>query len=191
MKRIKFAGPSKRMAKALEDEGLKIQWPKTGTVKDKEDLAIECAYYTGAADYEKLVTIDLRDSLALGSKAGVDNAISYQLRAAYDNYDLNEELKANIRAVGALSAADLVEDLQEAEKRLERFADVADAVASGRPIPDEKDTKEITLRGCDAKRVADILDFFVVQFDWKNTPTNEEKAFAKMISNELKKKLED
>ena len=61
---MKYAGPTKKMMQALEDEGLNIAWPKTGNVKDEELLAIDATFYTGC-DWEKLVLIDLRNMLRI------------------------------------------------------------------------------------------------------------------------------
>ena len=137
----KFIGPSKRMAEALEAEGLYVKWPSV--IKGEEDLAIEGTFTTGEG-WEKLVTIDLRDKLALGTKAGVDNAISYELTEAYEAFDVDEELKLNLGANGAPDAERLLEDMKEQEKCLKRFSDVADAVASGRPLPVAEDEGMVT-----------------------------------------------
>jgi len=188
MSKIKFAGPTKKMAEALENEGLHVTWPKA--IEDEEDLAIEATYYTGINDYEKCVTIDLRDKVGIGSKAGVDNAIAYELREAYEAYDIDENMRINLGGRGAPGAADLLADLQEAEKCLERFADVADAVASGSPIPKKEDEAEITIRGKDAKRVCDILEK-IAYFHGSGPWNNEEKAFAKMIGDELRNKIKE
>lgn len=195
-KKIKFAGPSKKMAEALENEGLHIAWPKT--IKEENDLAIEATYYTGINDYEKGVVIDLRDTLALGSKAGVDNAIAHELQEAYEDYNIDEEMSLNLqgteserRARGVPEAADLLEDLKEAEKSLKRFAEVADAVAEGREIPAKEDSVEVSISGKDAKRVADLLEEYIANFNWTNTPTKEDKAFARMICDELRNKIKE
>lgn len=156
MKAKKFVGPTKKMADALEAEGLHVDWPLF--IEDEGDLAIEGFYYTGVNDYEKCVTIDLRDKVGIDSKSGVDNAISYELREAYEAYDIDEEMRLNLGANGAPDAAELLDDFQEAEKCLERFADVADAVASGRPIPKKEDEAEITIKGKDAKKIVELLD---------------------------------
>lgn len=194
-KKIKFAGPSKKMAEALENEGLHIAWPKT--IKDENDLAIEATYYTGINDYEKSVVIDLRDKVGLTSKSGVDNAISYELREAYEDYNIDEEMSLNLQgtesermARGVPEATDLLEDLKEAEKCLKRFAEVADAVAEGRKIPTKEDSVEVSVSGKDAKRVADILEKIAY---WKKSgPWNhEEQAFAKMIVDELRNKIKE
>ena len=194
MNKIKFAGPSKKMAEALENEGLHVEWPKT--VKDEGDLAVEGLFHTGC-DWEKIVTIDLRDKVALGSKEGVDNAIAYELREAYENFDIDEEMQLNLQgsaaereARGVPDAARLLEDMQEQEKRLERFADVAEAVAEGREIPAEEDSVEVSISGKDAKRVADLLET-IANFNWTNTPTNGDKAFARMICDELRNKVKE
>ena len=186
-KKIKFAGPSKKMMEALENEGLIITWPKT--VKEESDLAIEGTFYTGC-DWEKLVSIDLRGKVGLQSKTGVDNAIAYQLREAYENFDIDEEVRLNIGGNGAPDAARLVEDIQEQEKRLERFTDVAYAVAEGREIPAEDNTKEVTIMGKDAKRLCAILEP-LTDFKLVCPFNNEEKAFVKMICDELRNKIKE
>lgn len=188
MKAKKFVGPTKKMMDALENEGLHITWPKV--IEDEGDLAIEATYYTGANDYEKIVTIDLRDALSIDTKSGVDNAIAYELREAYEAYDIDDEMISILGGRGAPGAADLLEDLQEAEKCLERFADVAYAVASGRPIPKKEDEAEITIRGKDAKRVCDLLEK-IAYFHGSGPWNNEEKAFAKMIGDELRNKIKE
>lgn len=138
---MKYAGPTKKMMQALEDEGLNIAWPKTGNVKDEELLAIDATFYTGC-DWEKLVLIDLRRMLAIDSKAGVDNAVANQLQEAYDNFDIDEEMKVNMGANGAPDAERLLEDMKEQESCLKRFAEVANAVAEGRPVPPKETGEE-------------------------------------------------
>lgn len=137
----KFIGPSKKMAEALEAEGLYVTWPSV--IKSEGDLVIEGSFTTGEG-WEKLVTIDLRDKLALGTKTDVDNAISYELTEAYEAFDVDEELKLNLGANGAPDAERLLEDMKEQEKCLKRFSDVADAVASGRPLPVAEDDGMVT-----------------------------------------------
>ena len=191
---IKFAGPSKKMAEALENEGLFVKWPKI--VKDESDLAIEGTFYTGC-DWEKIVTIDMRDKVAIGSKEGVDNAIAYELREAFENFDIDEEMNLNLQgsasereARGVPDAARLLEDMQEQEKMLKRFAEVAEAVAEGREIPAEEDSVEVSISGKDAKRVADILEK-VANYTFTDVFTHEENAFAKMIADELRNKIKE
>ena len=88
---MKFAGPTKKMMQALEDEGLNIRWPDPGTVKDTETLAIEGTFYTGCTgQWEKLVMIDLRNEGDLSTKSNVDAAISNQLDEAYENFSVDE-----------------------------------------------------------------------------------------------------
>ena len=163
---MKFAGPTKKMMQALEDEGLNIRWPKAGTVKDDNTLAIEGTFYTGTAgQYEKLVLIDLRDEGDLSTKSNVDAAISNQLYVAYDCFSIDEEVKLNMEGTeeerlerGVPDAASLVEDLQEEESRLKRFADVAEAVSSGCEIPAEKgEEKVVTLTAEMAETVKEIM----------------------------------
>lgn len=192
-KKIKFAGPSKKMAQALENEGLSIDWPKT--IHDREDLAIEATFYTGC-DWEKGVLIDLRDMPALESKAGVDDAIANQFREAYDNFDIDEEMSLNLQgtehkreARGVPDAERLFEDMKEQEKCLERFAEVAEAVAEGRKIPAKGDNAEVTIRGKDAKRVADLLER--IAYFGEGPWNHEEHAFAKMIVDELRNKVKE
>lgn len=193
-KKIKFAGPSKKMAEVLENEGLYVKWPKT--VKDESDLAVEGTFFTGC-DWEKLVTIDFRHTVGIESKSGVDNAIAYELREAYENFNIDEEMQLNLQGSaseresrGVPDAARLLEDMQEQEKCLKRFAEVADAVAEGREIPAKGDNEEVTIRGKDAKRVADLLEKIAY---WKKSgPWNhEEQAFAKMIVDELRNKIKE
>lgn len=193
-KKIKFAGPTKKMMDALENEGLRIDWPKT--IHDREDLAIDATFYTGCS-WEKSVLIDLRDMLALESKAGVDNAVANQFREAYDNFDIDEEVQLNLQgsasereARGVPDAVRLLEDMQEQEKMLKRFAEVAEAVAEGREIPAEEDTAEVTLGGKDARRVADLLER-IAYFQKSGPWNNEEQAFAKMIVDELRNKIKE
>lgn len=140
---MKYAGPTKKMMKALEDEGLNITWPKTGNVKDEELLAIDATFYTGC-DWEKLVLIDLRTMLRIDTKAGVDNAVANQLQEAYDNFDIDEEMQVNMGANGAPDAERLLEDMKEQESCLKRFAEVANAVAEGRPLPVAEDEGMVT-----------------------------------------------
>lgn len=160
-KKIKYVGPSKKMAEALEAEGLYIEWPKA--IKSNSDLAIEGMFYTGC-DWEKLVLIDLRDEGDLSTKANVDAAISNQLDEAYENFSIDEELKMNLQgsqdereARGVPDAERLLEDIQEQDACLKRFAEVAEAVSSGRPIPNKEDTAEITISGADAKLIVERL----------------------------------
>ena len=160
---MKYVGPTKKMMKALEDEGLYVDWPKTGNVKDEELLAIEGSFTTGP-DWEKGVLIDLRHMVALDSKSGVDKAVANQLQEEYDNYDVDEEVKLNLEgseaernARGVPDAARLVDDIKEKERRLKRFAEVANAVAEGRKIPEEEDGNEITISGNDAKLIVEVM----------------------------------
>ena len=161
---MKYAGPTKKMMQALEDAGLNVSWPKTGTVKDDYILAIEGTFYTGC-DWEKIVTIDLRGMIGLDTKAGVDNAIYYELNKAYEAFDINEELELNLQgteeereARGVPDADRLLEDMQEQESCLKRFSEVADAVASGKPVPPDKDTRKVELDGDTAEKVVAILE---------------------------------
>lgn len=161
-KKIKYVGPSKKMAEALEAEGLHIEWPKA--IKSNSDLAIEGTFYTGC-DWEKIVTIDLRGKIGLDTKAGVNNAIAYELNEAYEAFDINEELNLNLQgtaeereARGVPDAARLLEDMQEQESCLKRFSEVADAVASGKPVPPEEDTRKVELDGNTAEKVVAILE---------------------------------
>lgn len=140
-----FVQPTDKMKKILEEEGLDIDWPE-GEV-DIESFAIEGYYYTGAGDWEKTAFIDLRNK-EITNAVAADRAIAYQLQEAYDNYDIGEEFKINIGGRGAPDAEELFEDLKEAKAKLERFAEVAYAVAHGRPIPKAagtEDTIEISI----------------------------------------------
>ncbi len=187
---MKFAGPTKKMMQALEDEGLNIRWPDTGTVKDDNTLAIEGTFYTGTAgQYEKLVVIDLRDEGDLSTKKNVDAAISNQLDEAYENFSVDEEMELNMGANGAPSAADLLADLQEQDSRLKRFAEVAEAVSSGREIPKEEDNTEITISGKDAMRIVELLKK-VGDYKYTHSFPDDDKAFANMVADEITKKVE-
>ena len=149
---IKFAGPSKKMADALENEGLYVDWPKN--IESDGDLAIEGTFYTGC-DWEKIVTIDLRDEKDrdLSKKSEVDAAISKQLDEAYGAFDVDEEMKLNMEgseeeraARGIPDSERLLEDMKEQEERLRRFSIVADAVYRDKPVPKEEDpTEEMSL----------------------------------------------
>lgn len=161
----KFVGPSKRMAEALENEGLRVDWPET--IEGKEDLAIEATFYTGM-DWEKCVTIDLRNEGKLKTKNDVDRAIANQLDVEYACFSVDDEMalhmqgtEAERRARGVPEAARLLEDMQEQEKCLKRFSDVADAVANGREIPHEydeaRDGEDIHLTPEMAKGIRDYL----------------------------------
>lgn len=183
--------PSKKMMTALEAEGLQVDWPKS--VKNAEELCIEATYYTGINDYEKIVNIDLRDLGTYGkaiTKADVDDAVAHQLYDAWQGYDIDEEMQINLGARGAPDAENLLEDLKEAERKLERFADVAAAVANGRPIPDAADKTEVVIRGKDAKRLCDLLER-IAYFESTSPWNNEEKAFAKMIGDEMRNKIKE
>lgn len=194
---MKFAGPTKKMMQALEDEGLNIRWPDTGTVKDDNTLAIEGTFYTGTAgQYEKLVLIDLRNEGDLSTKSNVDAAISNQLDEAYENFSVDEELQLNMEgtaeerlARGVPSATELLEDLQEQDSRLKRFAEVAEAVSSGREIPKEEDEGEITISGKDAMRIVELLKK-VGDYKYTHSFPDDDKSFAKMIADEITKKVE-
>lgn len=164
---MKFAGPTKKMMQALEDEGLNIRWPDAGTVKDENTLAIEGTFYTGTAgQYEKLVLIDLRNEGDLSTKSNVDAAISNQLDEAYENFSVDEELQLNMEgtaeerlARGVPSAAELLADMQEQDSRLKRFSEVAEAVSSGRPVPpDEDEMITFTLTLDEANSLARFID---------------------------------
>ena len=162
-KRIKFAGPTKKMVEALEAEGLHIDWPKV--VKSDSDLAIEGMFYTGC-DWEKLVLIDLRDEGDLSTKANVDAAISNQLDEAYENFSIDEELKMNLQgsqeereARGVPDAERLLEDMQEQDACLKRFAEVAEAISSGRPVPpSESEMITFTLTLDEANALVRFID---------------------------------
>jgi len=183
----KFAGPSKKMMEALEKEGLIIQWPKAGNLKE-EALAIDGSFYTGI-DWEKLVFIDLRNKCGLASKSGVDIAIAKELEDAYEAFDIGEEMQLNLEgtaeereARGVPDAARLLEDMQEQEERLHRFSVVADAVASGNPIPPESDNRKIEIDGATAENIVVILEYAM------NHGASE--GHCKPIIEELNRKLE-
>lgn len=181
----KFIGPSKKMAEALEAEGLYVTWPSV--IKNEGDLAIEGSFTTGEG-WEKLVIIDLRDKLALGTKTGVDNAIAYELTAAYEAFDVDEELKLNLGANGAPDAEHLLEDMKEQEKCLKRFSDVADAVASGRPLPpkeDEEDRETVHIMPETASRICYLLNILTRAVGNRETGIEDE---VKEVIAELKSK---
>ena len=173
------------MADALEAEGLNITWPKV--LNSDSDLAIEGRFNTGC-DREKLVFIDLNNEGDLSTKKKVDAAIWNQLDLAYDNFSIDDEMEFNMGVNGAPSAKELLEDMEEQERRLKRFSEVARAVAEGRDIPEEEDTAEITISGADAKRIAVLL---VQVGDYKHTYTfsDKEKAFANQMADELANKI--
>lgn len=159
----KFVGPTKKMADALEAEGLHVTWPKV--INDENDLAIEGSFTTGEG-WEKLVMIDLRNEGDLSTKSNVDAAISNQLDEAYENFSIDDELKLNMEgteeeriARGVPDAARLLEDMQEQDKRLKRFSAVAEAVSSGRPVPpDEDEMITFTLTLDEANALARFID---------------------------------
>ena len=172
-KKIKFAGPSKKMRDALEREGLNVAWPEE--VHDEEQLAFDGLFTTGN-DWEKLVCIDLRNYVSLGYKAGCDNAIAAELQSAYDNFDVDEELKLNMqgteserRARGVPDAARLLKDMQDEEKALERFAEVANAVAEGREIPPaEKEPKVGETIHITPQMAKDLVDYLKIAYPLMN-----------------------
>ena len=144
----KFVGPTKKMAKALEDEGLLITWPDGTT--DNEELAIEGYFYVGNR-FERTAFIDLRDKGDLSTKAKVDAAISNQLDEEYENFSIDDEMKIYMemsetekKLRGIPDAEQLLKDLQEHNARLKRFAEVAEAVSNGHPIPPEE-SENVTL----------------------------------------------
>lgn len=184
---VKYVGPSKKMAEALEKEGLRIDWPPTGNIEDVELLAIDAIFETGC-DWEKSVLIDLRDMLALDTKAGVDNAIANQLQEAYDNFDIEEEMAMHLEGTarerekrGVPDAARLLEDMKEQDSRLKRFAEVANAVAEGRKIPAESDEVKIEIDGATAENIVSLLEYAM------NHGASE--AHCKPIIDELNRKL--
>jgi hypothetical protein len=126
-----FVQPTDKMKKILDEEGLNIVWPE-GEV-DIESFAIDGYFYTGAGDWEKIVLIDLRKK-EITDAEDADRAIAEELQSAYDNYDIGEEFSLHHNVRGAPDAETLWEDLKEAENRLEWFAELAYAVAYGRPI---------------------------------------------------------
>ncbi len=138
-KRIKFAGPSKRMREALEAEGLSVDWDEK--INDIHDLIFEGTYYTGI-DWEKCVVIDLRDEFDLSTTERVDAAISNQLDEAYDDFSVTDEFlmymqgtEEERRKRGVPNSDRLLEDMHEQDSCLKRFAEVADAVVCGKQIP--------------------------------------------------------
>ena len=193
---MKYVGPTKKMMKALEDEGLYVDWPKTGVVKDEELLAIESTFTTGP-DWEKGILIDLRHMGALDSKTGVDNAVANQLQEEYDNFDIDEEVKLNLEgsesdrlARGIPDAVRLLEDMWEQEKKLKRFAEVANAVASGKPVPPESDNRKIEIDGNTAEQIVALLEYAKDYLDPHATVDCLNVSDCMDIINELKRKLE-
>lgn len=181
----KFIGPSKKMAEALEAEGLHVTWPTV--IKDENDLAIEGTFETGDC-WEKLVNIDLRRNLTLGTKTDVDKAIANELTAAYEAFDVDEEFKLNLGANGAPDAERLLEDMKEQEGCLKRFSDVADAVAGGRPIPpkeDEKDRETVHIKPETASRICYLLNTLTRAVGNRETGVEDE---VKEVIAELKSK---
>lgn len=185
MSEINYAGPSKEMVDALEAEGLNVSWPKE--VTGEEDLAIEGSYHTGKEEYEKLVLIDLRGDKCLETEEDVDREIASELRDASDNYIIDEEVKAAIGTRGAPGVAALVWDCEEAEGLLERFADVAEAVANGRPVP----PKEIKAEGGETVHITpamadDIVAYLKMSYKSMNGLGKSDVSF---ICNSLLKKI--
>lgn len=188
-KKIRFAGPSKKMMAALEKEGLNVCWPSE--VHDEEQLAFDATFCTGA-DWEKSLCIDLRDTPALDTKSGVDKAVAAELQEEYDNFDIDEQMYLNLQGSpseresrGVPNAARLLEDMQEQEKRLERFAEVAEAVADGREIPAAEDTAKVTISGPDAKRVAALLMKIARLMKYTHSFSEEEKAEAMGLGEKI------
>lgn len=158
--------PSKKMMEALENEGLYITWPD-----DVRDECPDATYYTSNGKFEKLVYIDFRDpeSLRLETEQEVDIAVAEQLDAAWRGYSVEEEMELLMaiptkdriaRRIPAVS--DLIKDLEEAERKLSRFTEVALAVAYNRQIPElniaANTPLEIPLADC--KMVLDVLKDF-------------------------------
>ena len=148
-KAIKFAKPSKEMREALEAEGLTVEWD--AKIQNKDSLVFEGVFCTGP-DWEKLVSIDLREH-EVSTQSDVDYAIAEELAAAYEDFDIDEEVNIMLQGTqderqrrGVPNAARLLQDIQEEEACLKRFYEVADAVANKRPIPpNEEDGKELRL----------------------------------------------
>lgn len=157
----RFVGPSKAMRDALEEEGLSFDWDKK--IEDEDDLFFEGTYITGC-DWQKCVIIDLRDEGDLSTKANVDAAISNQLDEAYEEFSIDEEMKMHMegtaearRRRGVPEAARLLEDMQEQDACLKRFAEVAEAVSSGCPVPPKEDSSTITVSISDAEQIVKLL----------------------------------
>jgi len=130
MKRI---GLSKRMLDALEAEGLTL----TKSV-ERDGIIYEGLFHTGI-DHEKIVHIDLRGKRP-ETKQQADQIACIELRDAYDNYSVAEQMRMYLDAAahgldGVPEPDKLLADLQEEEARLERLADVANAVYWRQPIP--------------------------------------------------------
>lgn len=147
-----FVGPSKRMQKALEAEGLKVEWPRI--IRSEYDLAIEGSFSTGP-DWEKKVLIDLREE-PLQTKHDVDEAIAHQLEKAYAYFDRSEEFDIVHGVACAPNSERLWEVIREQDEKLERFFRVARAVADGKRIPADK-PEEIAIGYGFAKEIQEVL----------------------------------
>lgn len=156
--------PSKKMMEALENEGLYITWPD-----DVRDECPDATYYTSNGKFEKLVYIDFRDpkSLRLETEHEVDIAVAEQLDAAWRGYSVEEEMELLMaiptkdRIARRIPAVrDLIEDLEEAERKLSRFAEVACAVVNDTPIPERDDDAEKTIKLSlkDCKKIVSVLN---------------------------------
>lgn len=172
MKGKRFIGPTKRMKDALEAEGLRIDWPER--IESDGDLAITATFYTGP-DREKLACIDLRGhrhgSDSLKTKGQVNAAVAAELQDAYEAFDIDEAMwfhlqgdKEERKRRRVPETARLLEDMQEQAGRLKRFAEVAEAVAAGRPVPPEPeeedaadDGESIRMTPGMAKEICDLL----------------------------------
>lgn len=161
-----FAGPTKKMMKALEDEGLMVDWP-AGCPTDGEELAMD-GYFCIGADRRASLFIDLRGKDGLGRKSRVDSLVAEELAEERDNFDIDEEFEQGMNMSGLGRAAEgkptpseLWSDLKEEKALLERFAEVAEAVAGGRPIPSKEkpivDGEPVHITAGDASAIIDYL----------------------------------
>jgi len=159
--KVKFAGLSDRMVRELDDAGLVVDF-STGEV-DVEELAFDWEFQTKYG--MKTVSIDLRDEDAeeLATKEGVDWAVARQFMAAYDNFDVDDEVALFMegtqderRRRGVPRASELVRDIEEEKRMLKHFRWVSEAVVMDRPVPKRKHGM-VELSGIDAESVLGFL----------------------------------
>ena len=154
---MKFVQPTKRMKQALQDEGLRIVWPK-GNVCEGE-FCVEGTFFTGSGA-ENIVNIDLRDNIKSRKTANsVDKAIFEQLRDAELSFDVEEELRYHLEGgCGYRSIKEMYADFEEQASLLSRFAKVALAVVRGDEIPPEKtEEKKVEISLEKAKQIVEFL----------------------------------
>ena len=165
-RKVKFAGLSDRMVRALDDAGLVVNFP-TGEV-DVEELAFDWEFQTTHG--WKTVFIDLRHEFddteedVLVTQEAVDQAVARQFVWAYDNFDVDDEVALIMngttqderRRRGVPEASELVRDIEEEERMLEHFRWVAEAVVMDRPVPKRKHGP-VELSGVNAESVLGFL----------------------------------